>query len=113
MEYMKLIKFRDYLVPLVLSGEKNSTWRLFDDKDLSAGDEIELREFGKDKSFGRAKITKTVQKPFGRLTSEDKQGHETFSSNEEMYKTYSDYYSTDVDADTIVKIIWFDSLERL
>ena len=35
---MKLVKFRDYLVPLVLSGEKDSTWRLFDDKGLSEGD---------------------------------------------------------------------------
>ena len=42
---MKVLKFREYLVPLVLSGEKDSTWRLFDDKDLSVGDEIELQVF--------------------------------------------------------------------
>jgi hypothetical protein len=53
---MKIVKFRDYLVPLVLSGEKTSTWRLFDDKNLSAEDEIELREFGKDISFGITNI---------------------------------------------------------
>lgn len=39
---MKTIKFRDYLVPLVLSGEKNSTWRLFDDKDIQVGDTVQL-----------------------------------------------------------------------
>jgi len=53
---MKTVKFRDYLVPLVLSGGKTSTWRLFDDKDLSVGDEIELREFGADIGFAYAQI---------------------------------------------------------
>jgi mRNA interferase MazF len=31
---MEIVKFRDYLVPFVLSGEKTSTWRLFDYKEL-------------------------------------------------------------------------------
>lgn len=108
---MKLIKFRDYLVPLVLSGEKNSTWRLFDDKDLSKGDEIELREFGKDMSFARAKIIKVREKPFSDLTTADKVGHETFQNDEEMYETYSKYYQTRVGPETNVKIIWFELVE--
>jgi hypothetical protein len=44
---MKTLKFRDYLVPLILSGSKTATWRLFDDKDLAKGDAIQLLEFGK------------------------------------------------------------------
>lgn len=110
---MKLVKFRDYLVPLVLSGQKNSTWRLFDDKNLMVGDEIELREFGKESSFAKAKIIKMVEKPFGELTISDKEGHETFKNDEEMYKTYSGYYDTQVSPSTVVKIIWFELLERL
>ena len=109
---MKIVKFRDYLVPLVLSGEKNSTWRLFDDKDLSAGDEIELREFGKDHSFGKAKIIKVIEKPFKKLSAADKEGHETFSDDAEMYRTYSGYYNTPVGPDSIIKIIWFNLEER-
>ncbi|MEK6889082.1 MAG: hypothetical protein AABW80_03155 [Nanoarchaeota archaeon] len=31
---MKTIKFRESLSKLILKGEKNSTWRLFDDKDM-------------------------------------------------------------------------------
>lgn len=104
---MKIVKFRYYLVPLVLSGEKTSTWRLFDDKNLSAGDEIELREFGKNASFGTAIITKVIEKPFSELTSEDKVGHESYRSDEEMYKTYESYYNTHIGPETIVKIIWF------
>jgi hypothetical protein len=99
-------------VPLVLSGEKNSTWRLFDDKELSVGDEIELQEFGKDTSFATAKITKVITKPFAGLTDTDKEGHETFNNDEEMRATYSSYYNTKVEADTVVKIIWFELLER-
>jgi hypothetical protein len=33
---MKTLKFYDNLIPLILSGEKTSTWRIFDDKNLSA-----------------------------------------------------------------------------
>ncbi len=105
---MKIVKFRSNLVPLVLSGEKTSTWRLFDDKDLSVGDQIELREFGKDASFATARITKLVEKPFGNLTQKDKQGHETFVSDKEMYKIYAGYYNTAVNHSTLVKVIWFE-----
>lgn len=104
---MKKLKFRDYLVPLVLSGEKTSTWRLFDDKALSAGDNIELYEFGKEMPFGIARIIKVIEKPFKELTATDKEGHERFSSDKEMYGTYSEYYKSKVDPNTIVKIIWF------
>lgn len=109
---MKLLKFQDSLVPLVLSGEKNSTWRLFDDKQLSADDEIELREFGKETSFAKAKIVRVIEKAFKDLTEDDRQGHEKFSNDREMYETYSGYYNTNVGPNTIVKIIWFKLLER-
>lgn len=105
---MKLVKFRDYLVPLVLTGEKNSTWRLFDDKNLSVGDEIELREFGKEQSFATAKIVKVIEKAFSDLSEDDKQGHEKFSSDKEMYETYAGYYNAKVGPDSVVKIIWFE-----
>lgn len=109
---MKTVKFRHYLVPLVLSGEKNSTWRLFDDKDLSIGDTIVLKEFVTLRHFANAKITKVIEKPFKDLSTEDKLGHEAFESDDEMYKTYSKYYKTDVGPPTIVKIIWFDLLQK-
>ena len=109
---MKLVKFRDYLVPLVLAGEKNSTWRLFDDKNLSVGDEIELREFGKETFFAKAKITKVIEKSFEDLNEDDKRGHEKFSNNKEMYETYMGYYNTKVGPESAVKIIWFELLER-
>lgn len=104
---MKILKFRDYLVPLVLSGKKNSTWRLSDDKDLSEGDQIILQEFKKNEPFARAHITRVIEKPLGQLTEADKVGHEAFECDEDMYETYSEYYGTKVNSMTNVKIIWF------
>lgn len=105
---MKTLKFRDYLVRLVLSGEKNSTWRLFDDKDLQVGDEIALQVWVTNEIFGHAVITKVVEKPFRELTAGDKAGHEEFENIEEMYATYSKYYKQPVTGDTVVKILWFE-----
>lgn len=109
---MKILRFRDNLVPIIQSGKKNSTWRLFDDKNLSIDDEIELRKFGEEKKFGIARIINVIEKPFGELTEEDKRGHESYKNDEEMYNTYSDYYGTEVNPKTKVKIIWFELLER-
>lgn len=105
---MKSLKFRSYLVPLVLSGQKNATWRLFDDKDIQVGDEVELLEFVTNRHFADAKVTIVVEKPLGELTEADKAGHEGFVSNEEMYSTYETYYQQPVGPKTIVKIIWFE-----
>ncbi len=105
---MKTLKFHHDLVPLVLDGSKTSTWRLFDDKNLSVGDELELREFGKDGAFARARIVDVVEKQFSELTEDDKRGHESFESDDKMYKTYSEYYSTNVSPATKLKIIRFE-----
>ena len=105
---MKSLKFRNYLVPLVLSGEKDSTWRLFDDKNLSIGDQIELKEFGNDEAFAHAKITKIIEKAFKDLSDADKTGHEKFIDDNEMYQRYSEYYKTTVGPENIVKILWFE-----
>jgi len=104
---MKTLKFRHYLVPLVLSGEKTSTWRLFDDKDISVGDNVELQQFVTNEPFGNASIVDVVEKRFGDLNIEDKAGHEDFDSDDEMYATYSKYYNTKVDENTKLKIIRF------
>lgn len=107
---MKQVKFHERLVPLIVSGEKTATWRLFDDKNLSVNDEIELLESGKTRPFATARITKVIEKPFVRLTAADKVGHETFKSDEDMYATFGEYYKTEVTGDTIIKVNWFQLL---
>ena len=52
-----------------------------------------------------AKITNVVEKPLGKLTQGDKVGHEKFSNDEEMYKSYEKYYSQPITPETLVKIL--------
>ena len=104
----KTLKFVPELVPLVLNGEKNSTWRLWDDKSISVGDKVDLLNKADLTHFATATITKVLEKPLGELTEEDKKGHETFKSDEQMYQTYTKYYNRPVDSTTPVKLIWFE-----
>jgi hypothetical protein len=104
----KQLKFASNLVPLVLSAEKVSTWRLWDDKDLQTGDIVDFLEKKTLKQFATAKLVSVTEKPLGELTEEDKKGHEAFSSNEEMYKTYQTYYNRPVNKDTPIKLIRFE-----
>jgi hypothetical protein len=60
--------------------------------------------------FGEAVITRIIEKPLGQLTAADKSGHEMYESDADMYKTYSVYYNTKVGPDTLIKLIWFETL---
>jgi hypothetical protein len=103
----KTIKFRDHLAKLILAGEKNLTWRLFDDKNLSEGDQVDFINWNTKEKFGEAVLTKVWEKKMSNLEDSDFDGHEKFSSDEEMYKIYRAYYGDKVGPDTIVKIIRF------
>lgn len=104
---MKTLKFSKDLVPLVISGEKFITWRFFDDKNLTLGDELEFINKNTLETFGYAKITEIREKKLGELIESDYDGHEKFSSNSEMIETYKRYYGDKVDENTIIKIIKF------
>lgn len=97
---------------LILTGEKTSTWRLFDDKDLSVDDVISLAVWGSGKEFAQARITDVVEKPLGSLDETDKSGHESFTSDKEMYATYSKYYDRSVGPRSVIKIVTFALLNK-
>lgn len=103
----KTLKFRDHLAALILKGEKVSTWRLFDDKDLQKGDEVDLINWNTSEKFGEALLTDVYEKQMGQLVPEDFDGHETYENEEEMYKHYRSYYGESVGPETIVKIVHF------
>jgi hypothetical protein len=104
---MKTLKFTPELCRQILSGEKTSTWRLFDDKDLQIDDELEFLNKETGESIGNAKITNLIVKTLGALTEEDWTGHERYSSEEEMYQTYRQYYGDKVTPESELKIIDF------
>lgn len=104
----KTLKFRDYLAKMVQAGEKHTTWRFFDDKNLSEGDDVDLVNWNTGEKFGSAVLTAVTEKRLGEVTDADYDGHERFKSDEEMYQTYRAFYNEDIDADTKVKIIRFE-----
>ena len=105
---MKIVKFREALSKLILQNKKNITWRLFDDKNLSAGEIVSFLVWETKEEFAKAKLIRVKETTFGELTEEDWDGHEKFSSEEELYKTYSKYYNRQIDENTPLKIIKFE-----
>lgn len=106
---MKTLKFRKSLSELILKEKKNITWRLFDNKNIQKGDVVSFLVWETGEEFAKAKILNVKKNTLGELTDEDCEGHEKFSSDEEMYKTYSEYYNKSINRDTSLKIIKEDN----
>jgi len=110
---MKTLKFRPALAQLILEGKKTTTWRLFDDKDLRAGDEVEMKVRNDEgevlpDAFTHGVITEVSERPLKDLTDADWEGHERFPSDEEMYAAYRSYYpGKEIGPETAVKIVHF------
>ncbi len=109
---MKSLKFRSYLVTKILSGEKRSTWRLFDDKDLQAGDQLSFIEHETGQEFSKAKIIKTLERPACALLEEKVIGSEKYENNNEMYADLESLYKQPVGPDALVKIIYFQLVDK-
>lgn len=105
--YMKTLKFAPELCEKILSGEKTATWRLFDDKDLQVGDVVEFVSKQTSLVIGSAVIHSLRAKTLGTLEESDWEGHERYSTETEMYKTFKGFYGDEVGPDTEVKIIDF------
>lgn len=108
---MKTLKFIENLVPLVLSGAKTSTWRLFDDKDLQKGDNLSFINRATGQEFAKARIVSVREKTLGKIDDADfDDGHERYESKEKMIQAYRSYYGDRATEDTIVKIVDFELL---
>lgn len=103
---MKRLRFSEPLPQLILNKIKDTTWRINDKKNIVVGDKLSLC-YNDDKEFAQAEVIQVRETTFGELTKEDKEGHEKFSSDDEMHKTYSRYYNIDVTSKTKVKVIKF------
>ena len=114
---MKTIKLDHQLAELVRAGKKTATWRIYDDKNLSVNDEIELVDkVQKDdpstwKIFATAVIDTIIEKRLGAITDTDFDGHEPYASHEEMIQDFQKYYGPEVNDGTPVKIVRFTITE--
>lgn len=104
---MKILKFEEKLVGPILSGMKTITWRLFDDKDLRSGDEVEFVNRATGEVFARVILGWVREKTLGEVTEQDYDGHKRYESAEEMLATFKSYYGDRVSYDASVKIIGF------
>lgn len=113
---MKTLKFNHSDAQEILDGKKNTTWRLYDDKDISVDDNIKIIDKvdqGEPSSWrvvGQAKVTEIVEKRMGALTDEDMvmAGHRELRSLDDALEVYRGYYGERVSLNTPVKIIRFE-----
>lgn len=114
---MKQLKFNHDLADLIREGKKTSTFRMYDDKDLSVNDKVELLDKVNPKnpatwnSIGTARIDKVLEKRLGEVDQTDLEKHEGYTSQEEMLRTYKDYYGDQTTFETPIKIIEFSLLD--
>jgi len=111
---MKTLKFDHELANLIKTGQKFSTWRMFDDKDLSVNDEVKIidKKDPKDPQswqiIGVARITEVVEKRIEDVSEGEIKADRGYAGKKEMLQTYQKYYGNKVTSSTPVKIIYFD-----
>ena len=86
--------------------------RLFDDKDLVEGDELELVNSDSGEVFSRAIITEVLYKKLEDVDDIDLDGHEKWDSKDEMLQSLKKYYGDKVNLDTMVKVIKFQLVNK-
>jgi ribonuclease HI len=110
---MKTLKFDHTEAQLVLQGRAVATARLFDEKDLSVGDEVRFidkvtpaREEAW-RVFGRGRVMRIIEKPLRDLSAEDR-GALGVENNDDIFTAFAAIYGAVVKNDTVAKIIYFD-----
>lgn len=104
---MKVLRFTEELARKILNGTKTVTWRMFDDKDLAAGDEIEFRVSGSDEVVAHGVIEAVNIKTLGTVDPSDYSVGQEPSSPEQLLEEFRGYYGDRVTLDTPLKIIAF------
>lgn len=110
---MKKLKLDHDHALAVGQGLQTATIRLYDDKDLTVNDRVQLidkvdpSDPGSWRLIGTARIDSIVQKRLGDLDDEDYRSEEQYASKREMLDAYRKYYGPQVDEGSAVKIIRF------
>lgn len=106
----KILKFTEDLVPLILSGKKTSTWRLFDDKNLQVRDELIFINKQTGEEFAKAVITEVKSKEIQNIEPSDHEGHGEPKRNEEILEEFKKIYGSEVTLTSVLKILKFSLL---
>src|ERR1044072_9571921 len=110
---MKSLKLDHDHAVAVQQGVQTATIRLYDDKDLTVNDQVQLIDKVDPvnpktwKPIGVVRIDSIVQKRLGDLADEDFRSERQYASKREMLEAYRKYYGPQVDEGSAVKIIRF------
>lgn len=102
---MKTLKFTNEQVASIESGTQTTTWRLFDDKQLDVGDELQFVDSDTATVFGYGVINEIVIKRIADLNDDDKRGHVAYQNDEVMLSAFRRFYGEDVSLESIVKVV--------
>lgn len=102
MEY----KFEASVAEHVLSGDVDTTWRVDDERTPEPGDTLSLCYEDGDE-FAQAEVVWVKETTFGRLTEEDKRGHESYEDMDTLLETFKAFYDEDIRKTTRVRVIKF------
>ena len=111
---MKFLKVSHKIAKLIYSGEKNNTWRINDEKNVSVDDVIGIvdkinpDDLTSWKIIGTGKVSEVLQKRLSDIEQGDLGVGEDFESKDQMLRTFRKYYGGDISERTPVKIITFD-----
>jgi len=116
---MKTLKFDHPIAQLIESGERNSTWRLFDDKDIAVNDEIRIIDKVDPKDpqtwriIGTARVSEVLEKRLEDITEQTMTDDHKYTSKKEIVDHYRQYYGNKVTGSSPVKIIYFDFVKSV
>ena len=111
---MKKLKLDHDIARLVAEGELRTTWRLFDDKDLSVNDVVELIDKTNPSEpqtwqpIGTAVINRIIERRLGDAIQEGMIDTKGASSDHEALELSRDFYGKNVTLQTPAKIVFFD-----
>lgn len=115
---MKALKFDHKFAGPIRDGNKTTTWRMFDDKDIAVNDVVDLIDKVDPakpqtwQSVGKARVDSVIEKRLGDMTAEDMQQDDEFTSAEDMLVRFRKHYGAHVDMRTPIKVIQFTVLEN-
>lgn len=110
---MKQLKFSHKAAQLINSGDKRSTFRMFDDKDISVNDEIEIidKVDPNRPSTWRpiciVKVNSVIQKRLSNIDSDDLTKYDIYPTFDKLLHAMKIYYGNRFNAESTIKIISF------
>lgn len=108
----KTLKLDHDLATAVRAGTKRTTWRVFDEKNISVNDQIELvdkvdpSDMATWQIMGTAIVDQVLEKRMEAITSAEMAEH-GYNSYDELYASFTNYYGDSIGPQTAIKIISF------